>query len=309
MPTDHAPDARIVVILNPGSGSSDEGLRDTLEKALRDGGADYEIRETTKERDGAVLAKEAREEGVRQVMACGGDGTVMAVINGLGANDEESPAVTLSIVPGGTANLIAAALGVPTDPEEAVKVALEGEERDVDLGRRDETLFALGIGVGLTERLVSEASTEAKEKIGRWAYLFAMLKEIGAKPNRFELQLDGGETIRDHGVAMVIANSGELGHGMRFAPDAKLDDGKLDVCILRHFGIGDVFRLGVRTLTGGLREDRALTFHQAHRVEFKADPPLEVQIDGEPVEAKTPIVAEAIPKALRVRVPQTERNS
>ncbi|RYG41640.1 hypothetical protein EON79_20410, partial [bacterium] len=208
-----ASNERIVVILNPGSGSSDEGFRETIEKTLREGGADYEIRETTEERDGAVLAAEAREEGVGRVMACGGDGTVMAVINGLGANPEGASPVTLSIVPGGTANLVATALGIPSDTEEAVKVGLEGKERDIDLGRRDETLFALGIGVGLTERLVSEASTEAKEKIGRWAYLFAMLKELGARPHRFEIVLDGGETIQDSGVAIVIANSGEIGHG------------------------------------------------------------------------------------------------
>ncbi|CAN5728058.1 diacylglycerol kinase family lipid kinase [soil metagenome] len=298
---------RIVVILNPASGSSDDEFRSSIEEALRDKGADYEIRETTKEKDGAALAREAREGGIVRVMACGGDGTVMAVVNGLGENAEGAPPVTLSIVPGGTANLVAAALGIPVEPKEAVAVALEGTERDIDLGRRDDTLFALGIGVGLTERLVSEASAEAKEKIGRWAYLFAMLKELGARPHRFELRLDDGESIHDRGVAVVIANSGDLGHGMRFAPDAKLDDGLLDVCVLRHFGVADVFRLGVRILTGGLREDRALEFHQARRIEIKADPPLEVQIDGEPVDAKTPIVAEARPHALRVRVPREKK--
>ncbi len=295
---------RIVVILNPESGSSDDDYRAQVERALKDGGADYEIRETTKERSGKVLAREAREEGIRSVMACGGDGTVTAVINGLEANRPGEPPVTLSIVPGGTANLVAAALGISSEIDEAVKVALTGEERDIDLGRRDDTLFALGIGVGLTERLVSQASTEAKEKIGRWAYLFAMLKELGAKPHRFELVLDGGEAIEDMGVAIVIANTGEIGHGVSFAPDAKLDDGRLDVCVLRHFGFADLVRLGVRTLTGRLREDRAMTFHQARHLELRADPPLEVQIDGETVSAKTPIVCEAVPRALRVRVPQ-----
>lgn len=296
------PDSKIVAILNPASGSSDDGFREAVVGALDAGGAEYELRETTKERDGAALGREARAEGAAQVLACGGDGTVMAVVNGLGANEEGKPPVTLSIVPGGTANLIAAALGLPTDVEEAVRVALEGEERDIDLGRRDETLFVLGIGIGLTERLVSQASSEAKEKVGRWAYVFAMLKEIGARPHRFELVLDDGKRVQDRGVAVVIANTGEMGHGMRFAPDARLDDGLLDVCVLRRFEVLDLLRIGARTLLGGLREDRALAFHQARRVELLADPPLEVQIDGEPVEAKTPIVAEALRGALRVRV-------
>ena len=158
--------------------------------------------------------------------------------------------------------------------------------------------------MGLTERLVSDASAEAKEKIGRWAYVLAMLKELGARPHRFELVLDGGKRSVDHGVALVIANTGEMGHGMAHAPDARLDDGLLDVCVLRRFGFRDLLRLGARTLAGDLRHDRALAFHQARRVELRADPPLEVQIDGEPVAAKTPIVAEALPRALRVRVPR-----
>lgn len=294
----------MVVILNPASGSSGEGFREEVEAAFQAKGAQYEIRETSEAKDGAALAREVREEGAGCVVVCGGDGTVMAVINGLGENKPGASPVTFAIVPGGTANLIAAALGIPTEVEEAVAVALEGTEREIDLGRRDETLFALGIGVGLTERLVSEASSEAKEKIGRWAYLFAMLKEIGARPHRFELILDEGEPIRDRGVAVVIANTGDFGGGMRFAPDARLDDGRLDVCVLRHFGVADIVRLGFRTLTGHLREDRALAFYQARRVELRATPPLEVQIDGEPVDAKTPIVAEALPKALRVRVPR-----
>ncbi len=296
--------SKIVAIVNPASGSSDEGFRKEVVTALDATGAEYELRETTPEKDGNALAREAREEGAAQVLACGGDGTVMAVVNGLGPNEEGKPPVTLSIVPGGTANLIAAALRIPTNPKEAVEVALGGAERDVDMGRRDETFFVLGIGVGLTERLVSQASTEAKEKIGRWAYLFAMLKELGARPHRFDLILDDGKKVQDRGVAVVIANTGDMGHGMRFAPDAKLDDGLLDVCVLRRFAFRDLLRLGVRTLTGDLREDRALEFYQSRRIELRADPPLEVQIDGEPVEAKTPIVAEALPGALRVRVPK-----
>lgn len=291
------------MILNPAGGTSDDDLRASIEKALKEGGADYEIRETTKERDGAVLAREARAEGVTHVAACGGDGTVMAVVNGLGANEEGKPPVTLSILAGGTANLIATALGLPTEPEEAVAVALGGKERDIDLGRRDDTLFVLGIGVGLTERLVSQTSSEAKEKIGRLAYLLALLKELGARPHGFELVLDGGKKVQSRGVALVIANTGEIGHGMSFAPDAKLDDGLLDVCVLHRFDFLDVVRLGFRTLLGKLKHDRAMSFHQSRRVELKADPPLEVQIDGEPVEAKTPILAESLPKALRVKVP------
>lgn len=287
----------IVVILNPKSGSGGKDLRQRLEEALRSQGARYEIWETTPDCGGDKLAEKARMRGVSEVIACGGDGTVMAVINGLGANAD----TTLAIVPGGTANLMAAALDIPTDVEDAVQVALHGKVRSIDLGKRDETLFALGIGVGLTERLVEEAHSQAKERFGRWAYLMAMLKEVGVRPSTFQIKLDDGDFKKDLGVAVVIANAGELGSGMRFAPHAKLDDGLLDVCILRRFNFGDVIRIGIRTIFGRLPQDRALVFYQAKRIELRAHPPLAVQIDGEIVEAKTPIEAEVLPNALQVR--------
>jgi len=291
---------KVIVILNPASGSCDDSFRSKLEDALKTCSTDYEVWETTPEYGAKSLAEKAKLSGVREVVACGGDGTVMAVVNGLGVN---AP-VTLSIIPCGTANLLATALKIPADPMKALAVAFEGVEREIDLGRRDETLFALGIGAGLTERLISQTSSDAKEKIGRWAYLVALLKEVGARPRRFEIKLDDGDSVACRGVAVVLANVGEIGNGMRFAPDAKPDDGLLDLCVLHRFELIDVFRLALGAVTRALQRDRELTFYQARKIEIAAKPPLEVQIDGEPVAAQTPIRAEVLPKALKVRVPK-----
>lgn len=163
--------------------------------------------------------------------------------------------------------------------------------------------FALGIGIGLTERLVSQASSQAKEKIGKLAYAFAMLKELGAKPHRFVLQRDEKIAHRRRGVALVVANAGEIGGGLKFAPDAKMDDGLLDICILHRFYLRDVLRLLWRSVTGKVRDDRAVSFSQAKRIELRSDPPLDVQIDGEVVDLKTPLVIEIAAGALSVRVP------
>jgi len=289
------------MIVNPAAGSFDDGFRRRLEESLLRQGAQCDIWETTPDCDGKVLAERAKASGASEVLVCGGDGTVMAVVNGLGANS----AVILSIIPGGTANLLATALQIPSDLEDAVTVAIEGVEREIDLGRRDETVFALGIGVGLTERLISQASADAKERIGRWAYFFALMKEVGARPHRFQLKLDDQAPIDCHGVAIVLANVGEIGSGMRFAPDARPYDGLLDLCVLHRFGFLDLLRLGLHAVIGGLKKDRELTFYQARRFELDANPPLEVQIDGEQVPARTPIRAEILPGALRVRVPRT----
>jgi YegS/Rv2252/BmrU family lipid kinase len=291
-----------VVILNPKSGSSGEDFHAAVETGLKERAVEYSLLLTQLDKSGGELAREAAEQGATHIIACGGDGTVMSVVNGLG-KVENSQYITLSIVPGGTANLLAQALDIPTDTDEAIAVAVSGEDREIDLGRCDEYLFALGLGLGLTERLVSQASTEAKEKIGRWAYAWAMLKELGAQPVNFTIKRDDNQPHVQSGVAIVVANAGEIGGQMKFAPDAKMDDGLLDVCILHRFYVRDVVRLLWSTLLGRVREDRAVSFYQAKRVEILSDPPLDLQIDGEVVDLQTPLCVEVVPRNLKVRVP------
>ena len=289
-----------IAIVNPKSGSAGDDFRGTVEAALQERGVAFEIRETTLERGADVLAREAVEKGARHILACGGDGTVMACVNGVGKAIGDA---TLGIVPGGTANLLATALSIPRgDIDGAIGALVAGEDRVIDLGQCGEHLFALGLGVGLTERLISQTSTKEKEIIGKWAYARAMLMELGAKPHTFTLVLDG-KTVQERGVALVVANAGEISGKLQFAPDAKMDDGLLDVCVLRRFYFRDALRMGWQTLFGDIRDDRAVEFYQAKRTEITSNPPLDLQIDGEEVEEKTPLVVEVRPNALRVRVP------
>lgn len=298
---------KIIVIINPASGSTDVEFRPQIEKALQSHGASFEVCETTPEKGGGDLTTSALQNGATHLIACGGDGTVMAVVNGMAnyaANGEAAaPPASLAIIPGGTANLLATALQIPSDLEAAMAVALGEAERVIDLGRCGEHWFALGLGLGLTERLVSQTSAQEKEKLGKLAYVKAMLKELGARPQTFEFKLDDQRWRRVRGVAIVIANAGTIGGGLRFAPQAKMDDGQIDLCILHRFYFRDFLRMLARGLLGQLQRDRAVSFYQAARIEIRSNPPLDLQIDGEAVQESTPLVAAVKPGALRVRVP------
>lgn len=304
-----------VVIFNPKSGSSDDDFKAAIEKALETRGVEYSILETTPEIGGDKLAQQAFDDGATHIFACGGDGTIMSVVNGLARamqdnhqTGEDETVPVLSIIPGGTANLLAAALDIPHDVEEAVAIAVAGENKVLDLGRCGAHFFALGVGLGLTERLVSQASTKQKEVLGKAAYAIAMLRELGAKPVTFTLIRDGKRSQRKRGVAIIVANAGEIGGKMKFAPDAKMDDGFLDVCILHRFYLRDVLRLVFNMLLGRVRDDRAVSFYQAKRIEIRSNPPLDLQIDGEVVDMQTPLVCEIVPRGLKVRVPlKTEK--
>jgi YegS/Rv2252/BmrU family lipid kinase len=236
----------LTTILNPKSGSAGDNFRERVENALREAGAEYEILETTKEISGKDLACKAVKNGARHLLACGGDGTVMSVVNGIGqsglATAQDQPQITLSIIPGGTANLLAGALKIPDEVDEAVEVAVNGRDLALDLGLSGEHWFALGMGLGLTEKLVSQTSTKEKEVLGKLAYARAMLSELGMKPHHFTLKLDEKPPLRQAGVALVVANAGEIGGGLKFAPDAKMDDGmfqSLSRCAaVRGFALG-----------------------------------------------------------------------
>jgi YegS/Rv2252/BmrU family lipid kinase len=297
----------LCVILNPRSGSAGDDFRQRVETALQNANAQYEILETTLEIGGKELACEAVKNGARHLVACGGDGTVMAVVNGIGqsglVNAEKEPQITLSIVPGGTANLLAGALKIPSDVDDAIATALEGRDLALDLGTCGSTWFALGLGLGLTEKLVSQTSTVEKERLGKLAYAKAMLGEMGLKPHGFRLKLDDQPEQLRAGVGVVVANAGEIGGGFTFAPFARMDDGELDVCVLRRFYFRDVLRLAWRSILGTMPEDRAVDFYQARHVEITCDPPLDLQIDGEEVDKMIPLVADVVPHAILARVP------
>lgn len=286
---------RLIVVINPASGSSDGNFKEMIEQALQNEGLTYEIRETSEENGPDEIARQARDEGAKFIVACGGDGTVMGVVNGLGTNHS----VTVGIVPGGTANLLGKALGIPSDPAEAVQILASGEDRKIDLGCRGKALFALGLGVGLTERFVSQTSDGEKEKMGKLAYVSELAKDIGSPPISFQISLDDSTAFKVDGVGLIIANAEEF-NGVPVSPDAQDDDGLLDVCIITHFGILDAIRMGVRAM---MHADPGLLSYQASKVRITTETSLDVQIDGEPVDDGTPVEVYVLPKALTVRVP------
>ena len=287
----------LAVIFNPRSGSVDKETKSDLRESLEQSGRQFQMYIVEEGMDAETLALESIKAGSKQLLASGGDGTVMAVINAILKSGED---VVLSLSPGGTANLIAAALEIPSDVDEALKIALNGSEKRVDVGKCGDKYFALGVGVGLAEKLVSGTDEETKDKLGRIAYALAALKEMGTPARAYHLVGPGGpRTV--HGVGIAVVNVGGIGGRIRFAPEGKVDDGLLDVCVLRRLGIWDAIRLASKALLGGLEDDRAVDYYQWPGVQIATEG-LFLQIDGESVEDLTPVEITVIPEAVRVTV-------
>jgi len=251
--------------------------------------------------DSLALARRAVAAGASLVFAAGGDGTVRACSEALAGSG-----VPMAIVPLGTANLTARALGVPARAGRAMEAGFGGRDRAIDLAQVEGpggTWFAAMAGIGLDAAVVAAAGERLKRRFGWPAYAAAGMSKLTTPPHEFTVRLDDGEPLCCQARSVVVANAGLLPGGFTLLPRARLDDGLLDVGILAPSGLWDWIRLAGRVLARDRRQDRALQRLQARRVRIGADAVLPRQADGEIVPPGQALSVCVCPRALTVRLP------
>jgi YegS/Rv2252/BmrU family lipid kinase len=299
-----APPRRVAVVFNPatGGGEGAERRRDT-EQALAGAGLEVLWLETTREDPGQGVTRRAVAEGVDLVMAQGGDGTVMACVTGLAGSD-----MPLAVLPGGTGNLLAANFDIPADLDGAVEVALHGDRRRLDVAAMGDDRFVVMGGIGFDAAMLADADPRLKERLGAVAYVISGLGQVRRRPTRFELRLDDGDPFTRVGQGVLVGNLGRLQGGLPIMPDARPDDGLLDVAVLRTRTLPDWIRLAVRVLLRRRRKDPELEVLRGRRVEVRCDRPQPVERDGDPAGDSDHLVVEVVPAALTLCVPEQGRN-
>jgi len=261
---------------------------------------------TTADESGAVQTRAAVEAGAALVVAVGGDGTVRACAEVLAGGG-----VPLAIVPAGSANLTARALGIPGRPGPALETAFGGQNRTIDLGSADGMTFVAMAGIGLDAAVVGAAQGLAKRMAGWPAYAVAATGQLLRRPVTFTIRIDDGEPLTRRAHCVTVGNSGALPGGFPVMPDARLDDGRLDVVVLAPAGLPGWADVGYRIALGSRRDDAQLERYQARTVEIEAEAPgpglaaplLPRQLDGEIVEKSGSLTVRVRPAALLVRVP------
>lgn len=271
---------RTLVLANPGArNGGDPGWRAAVAEL-----PDWEVREAGEERT-AMVIRAAVDEGVRRIVAAGGDGTVSLVANGL-AEAEALDLVALGVLPLGTANDYARSLGLPLDPEEAIEVIRTGRARRVDLGHVDGlgSRWFVNVAVGGFGGRVNERVASEKKRVwGPLAYLRTAAEEI-ANPERYRLhaRLDD-EEMEVEALHVIVANGTRSGGNIPVAPDARLDDGLLDVVLVPALELPDLIALAPRFLAGGHVKDDRLVVRRVSEARFRAEPPMPFGADGEPL--------------------------
>jgi undecaprenyl-diphosphatase len=247
------------------------------------------------------------------VIAAGGDGTVRACAQALAGTR-----VPVAIVPLGTANLAARALGVPSRTGDALAAGFGGQERRIDLAVAEMAggaeiagggevagamTFAAMAGIGLDAEVVGATRRLLKERIGWLAYGTAGIAHLPGRRARFTVRLDGGEPLARRARSVVVGNAGLLPGGFVLLPRARLDDGLLDVGILAPSGPAGWVRVAHRVMTGSSHDDQRLERHQARRIEIRAETELPREVDGEMIIPGRSLTVTLLRRALTVRVP------
>jgi YegS/Rv2252/BmrU family lipid kinase len=234
-------------------------------------------------------------------MAQGGDGTVMACVTGLAGTD-----VPLAVLPGGTGNLLATNFDVPADLEGAVEVALDGDRVRLDVAAMDDDRFVVMGGIGFDAAMLRDADPKLKEHLGAVAYVLSGFRQLRRRPTRFRLRLDD-RRIERTGQGVLVGNLGRLQGGLPVMPDARPDDGLLDVAVLQTRTVLDWLALAVRVLLRRRGKDPKLELFTARRVEISCDRPQPVERDGDPLDTpRDHLVIEVVPAALTLCVPRSK---
>jgi lipid kinase YegS len=288
------------VILN-GKGASDPEVRDAIHRVRQDG-HDVEVRCTWESGDATRYAEQAVADGVDILVAGGGDGTIHEIVNGLMAADAASD-VVLGIVPLGTANDLARGCGIPPDPYDALTLAVDGRPVPVDVPSANGVSFLNLASGGFGAEVTAGTPDGVKQVIGSGAYaLVGVVTAAKLEPYDGSIELPDG----DHDgpfIALGIGNGRYAGGGLPVTPDALLDDGLVDLIVVRNFDAADV-----GTVLGELRSfadpgNRFVCYHQTDRLSIRMSEPMPVNLDGESYSWEH-IDVEVRHRALRIVLPE-----
>jgi diacylglycerol kinase (ATP) len=250
-------------------------------------------------------AQNAISQGRRALIAMGGDGTFQALANAAFGAD-----VLLAVLPVGGGNDFAAALGLPNDPVKAAEALLRGSSRFVDLVRVRTAegrtrLYAGGGGIGLDAEAARHANGACRRLPGRLRYIASALRAlVGFVPLEVRVDFPGSNLDPFESKALVAAvlNAPTYGAGLRFAPEARIDDGSLDIVWIEDLSALGVLALLPRLIFSGELRTSRLRRWRSQRVRLSTPKPHVFHGDGE-ILGSTPVEIEVVPRAIRTLVP------
>lgn len=277
----------VVVIYNPKAGQRRYPLFSAVIEGLKSRGVEVTILETGARGDAEAFARHARQHSVMHtedapdaVVAAGGDGTINEVVNGMSGGD-----LPLAILPLGTANVLAAEIGLEVKAEAIAETIWRGPAIEARLGDVNGHRFTLMAGVGLDADVVASVDTRVKAWLGKGAYVLTTLHQLAAyRPHYYRVAIDG-QTYR--AASVVVAKAHYYGGTFVCAPDARLESDVLHVCLFERAGRWNAIRYAAGMMAGRLQKAAGYRIIQTRSVSIWAE---EGAYSGDPVQADGDIV-------------------
>jgi diacylglycerol kinase (ATP) len=286
---------RLLIILNPAAGWRRRQRLAPVLAHLREHGCAFVLRETERAGDAERFAAEVDPGEFDLVVAAGGDGTVNETINGLARSG-----LPLALIPLGTANVLAAEIGLRTDPAAVARCVALGEARPIALGAANGRRFILMAGAGFDAHVVAGVSVPMKRWLGKGAYVLSTLRQL------LVFDFPSYEVLADnaiqHAASVIVTNARYYGGRFVCAPGACLESETLQVCLFERGGRLAAIGYALALFSGRLPAVSSYRLIEARRIEVRGRPGEPIQVDGDGI-GQLNAAIEVLPRALDLVFP------
>ena len=252
-------------------------------------------------KDKPRVVNEALEDGAKRIIASGGDGTINAVANALVGKGKKKPRAAMGILPLGTANDFAHGCDLPVDDlKRCLEVACTSPARKIDVGRANSRCFINVTSGGFGAEITATTPVDMKKKLGGGAYtIMGLIKAFNLEPYEGRLLVPGEEPLEGAMLLMAVGNNRLAGGGFEVAPKARLDDGLLDLAIVRHDPKAPLTGLPAELKAIDNPDNRLIYYRQLRKFTLEAKKEVHFNLDGEPTRTSR-LKFSVLPKHLRV---------
>ena len=291
--------AEICLILHRKS-ANEPAVKEAV-KHVRSQGIDLQVRIPWNKKAKRRVVKEALSAGAERVIAGGGDGTINAVVDALVGKGKKRPKATMGVLPLGTANDFAHGLGLPCDDlKKCLEIACTAEAKPVDVGRANKRSFINVTSGGFGAEITATTPVGMKKALGGGAYtLMGLVKAFNLEPYKGRLLIPGEDPIEGSMLFMAVGNSRLAGGGFEVAPQAKLDDGLLDLAVISDASGAELMQLSKELENPDNPDNKVLRYWQLPEFTIEAQREVHFNLDGEPTK-ETELHFRVLPKHLAV---------
>ncbi|MBC7421920.1 MAG: YegS/Rv2252/BmrU family lipid kinase [Ferruginibacter sp.] len=296
---------KIIYFINPISGTKNKAAAiSTIKKRTTLENIPFEILHTNADGNYYFLKEKIDAEGITDIVICGGDGTVSQVAASLINED-----ISIGIIPMGSGNGLALAAKIPKDINKALDIIFTGNSRYIDSFFINETFSCMLCGLGFDAQVAQDFAKEPSRGLG--TYIKKTLENfVTAKPYTFEI-INKGKSFSTEAFFISIANSNQFGNQFTIAPQASLNDGLLDIVVVKKMSkLRMLLAVTKQVLAGKINEHDEKTFHKKDVLYFQTDQliihnlaPAPLHIDGDPAHTAKKLIIKIIPDAFKLMQP------